>query len=260
MRYFDNLRLPILALLVPAALIYFIVSVVSLFANVSEAKAGTAPAGSFHAVQIDENNLDYVYNWDFNSNSAYRENVDWGMRFVFAGSVVDVDYVKLRLRGDYFPPISPALTWPGGPKYALMGDGAEHTGSNWDSDSGFKDYPGCQWNFGHMRVYAQTGEDYNVSPTLGNYVVASTHVDKERGIVPWFFCDTQYRSLESDENEWEQRIRTGLSVAPYNWSIGSFFNWRNESSPFMDTVNLTVGNHRYQSDGDGKVINVGQTY
>ena len=45
------------------------------------------------------NNGDYTYNWDFLDDDDPRSSsvVDWGMRFLFAGSVVDVDYIKDRL-------------------------------------------------------------------------------------------------------------------------------------------------------------------
>ena len=58
------------------------------------------------------NNGDYTYNWDFLDDDDPRSSsvVDWGMRFLFAGSVVDVDYIKDRLDGKgNDPSISPEL-------------------------------------------------------------------------------------------------------------------------------------------------------
>ena len=231
-----------------------VISVVGLFSTVTVAEAGTAPSGSFHSVQIQDNELDYVYNWDFNSKTTAYDNVDWAMRFLFVGSVVDVDYVKDRLDGfNNDPSITPLVSSTGGRKDAYLYDGDEHTGTRWDYDGGIKNYPGCTWNYGHMRIYAQTGEDHNYDADLGNYVVATNHVDKEDP-PRWYLCDEQYRSLESDETAWRNRIYDNLRVSPYNWSIGRNFDWRNWGSG-----NLTVGNHRYESDGRGKIINVGQT-
>ena len=68
MRHFGIVQLPILALLVSAALIYLVVTVGSLFAAVSVGSANTAPESSFHAVPIGDDG-DYVYNWDFDGTS-----------------------------------------------------------------------------------------------------------------------------------------------------------------------------------------------
>ena len=254
MRCLRIVRLPILAVLVLVTLLYLVVSVVGLFSIVTVAKAGTAPSGSFHMVQIADNELDYVYNWDFNSQSTSYDNVDWAMRFLFAGSVVDVDYVKDRLDGyNNDPSITPVVASSGLGKNAYLYDGDEQSGTRWDSDGGIKNYPGCTWNYGHMRVYAQTGEDHNYDPDFGNYVVASNHVDKEDP-PRWYWCDERFRSVESDETVWRNRISGYLTGSPYQWSIGSDFNWNN-----WGYGNLTQGNHQYGSDGYGRVINVGQT-
>ncbi len=266
MRCLEIVRLPILALLVLAALLYLATSVISLFTAVAVSNAGTAPTGTFHAVQIgdihENNNPDYVYNWDFNSRNRTSDNVDWGMRFLFAGQYVTVDYVKDRLDdAGNDPSITPDISSSGWDQDAFLGDGPQQTGSNWTSDDGIKNWPGCMPNWGHMRVYAR-GQDHNFHPALGNYVVASTHVDTESDGWDVFSCRKQYRSYESDESDWRTRISNHLLGLPYKWSIGASFNWRNASGPNTEYVYLSrnPNNHHYQSDGHGTVINVRHNY
>ena len=262
MRHFEIAQLPILALLVSAALLYLVVMVVSLVATVSMVSAGTAPAGSFHKVYIGDDG-DYIYNWDFQDNpSVSSQNVDWGMRFLFAGSAVDVDYVKDRLDGyGQDPSLSPIIFDVGGNKRAYVSDGPEHTGSRWYSDRGKKNHINCQWNFAHVRIYAQSGEEHNYDATLGNYVAASIHRDSIKFFDDgWWLCNKKYKSTESVEGALRNRIRDGgLSDSPYNWSIGDRFNWRNSSGSGSPVVDIDGGTHKYQSDGYGTVIDVGQT-
>ena len=139
-----------------------------------------------------------------------------------------------------------------------MGDGPEQTGSNWDSDDGIKNRPHCEWNFGHIRIYAQSGEDHNYDASLGNYVISSTHVDKERKWYRPWGCDQIHRSRETDEQAWRDRITDSLSSAPYNWTIGQSLNWYNQSGPEAEAVDIGGGIHEYQSNGMGTVISVGQ--
>ncbi len=251
-----NTRLPIMAFVVVGASVYLVASVVSLFVSVATANANTAPEGSYHLISID--GADSVNNWDYDSTENVGDDtVDWGMRFLFAGDVVNVDYVKNRLDGEGDDPtITPELDSFGFGKFAWLDDGQEQTDSNWDMDWGIKNYPGCTWNSGHMRVYAQSGEDHNYGPTLGNYVIASIHVDQERFGASWMLCHTQYKSYEIYEWIWRYRIRDNLAVSPYNWSIGGDFNWRNASAPGAETRQIGNGNTEYQSDGIGSVIHV----
>ena len=264
-RHFEVSRLSILALLVAGALLYLAAAVVSLFSAAAANAANTAPTGTYRAIQIgdvNENNLaDFSYNWDFDSKpnpvSSGSNKVDWGMRFLFAGNAVTVDYVKDKLDGaGNNPAITPDISDDGWDQHAFLGDGPQQgTRSNWDSDDGIKNSPGCVWNFGHMRIYAREGK-YNFHPMLGKYAVASTHVDRERPVL----CDNIYRSLESDESAWITRISNNLGNQPYNWSIGKRFNWRNAAGTSTDPVDINDDTHSYHSDGYGTVINVRQNF
>ena len=209
------------------------------------------------------NHGDYTYNWDFLDDDDPRSSsvVDWGMRFLFAGSVVDVDYIKDRLDGKgNDPSISPELDGGRSAKYSYMGDGPEQTGSNWDGDNGIKKYRRCEWNSGHMRIYAQSGEDHNYDASLGNYVIASVHADLEYHWWEWypFICDKEFRSREIEEQAWRDRITDSLISAPYNWTIGQSINWGNPSGPAAEEIDIGGAEHRYQSDGVGTLISVGQ--
>ena len=261
MQYFRIASVPILALLVLAALLYLTVSIVSLFASASGVSASTAPAGSYAVVLIG-NNGDYTYNWDFLDDDDPRSSsvVDWGMRFIFAGSAVDVDYIKDRLDGKgNDPSISPKLDGAYSAKYSYMGDGPEQTGSNWDGDNGIKKYRHCGWNSGHMRIYAQSGEDHNYDASLGNYVIASAHADLEWKWYDWpYTCHKKFRSREIEEQAWRDRIADNLSSAPYNWTVGQSLNWYNQSAPGAEEIDIGGGNHKYQSDGMGTLISVAQ--
>ena len=266
MRYFEIARLPILALFVLAALLYLATSVVNLFTAAAANAANTAPSGTYHAIQIgdvnENNQADYAYSWDFDSKSRTSDNVDWGMRFLFAGGAVDVDYVKDRLDGaGDNPAITPDISDSGGNIHAFLGDGSQQgTSSNWDTDDGIKNWPGCVANFGHMRIYAREGE-HNFHPMLGNYAVASTHVDIETTtLLEIPFCRRQFRSWESDESKWITRIRNHLSGQPYNWSIGKKFNWRNAAGTSANPAEINDGTHSYHSDGYGTVINVRENF
>ena len=231
-------------------------------ASVSEVGANTAPAGSYALVLLG-NNGDYTYNWDFNDDYETRrsDRVYWGMRFIFAGSVVDVDCIKDRIDGKgNDPSITPELSGGRSAKYSFMGDGPEQTGSNWDKDNSIKKYRLCDWNSGHMRIYAHSNEDHNYDASLGNYVIASVHADLEYRLWDWypFICDKKFRSREIEEQAWRDRITDSLISAPYNWTIGQSINWGNPSGPAAEEIDIGGAKHRYQSDGIGTLISVGQ--
>ena len=141
-------RLPLMALVVLGALVYLVASVVSLFVSVATAKANTAPEGSYHLISID--GADAVNNWDYDSTENVGDDtVDWGMRFLFAGDVINVNYVKNRLDGDGDDPtITPELDGVGFAKFAWLDDGQEQTDSNWDMDLGHQELSGVHVEFG----------------------------------------------------------------------------------------------------------------
>ena len=242
-----NKRIAALSFMVIAALGYLGLSGINLFLNPAPAKANTAPSSAYERISMGHS--DYIWNWDYKDDELDRTQVDWGMRFVFEDNA-DVNYVKDRLDGRYHDPsISPNLNNVlAGWKYAHIDDGPEHVGSYWDSDKGLKNSPGCNWNFGHMRFYANSDTNYN--PTLGYYVVASLHRDHEA-----LYCDNQFTSLESDEDVWVDRIEDNLGPdTDYNWVVSDYGTyWRNRVMPEDD---IGGGNHAYESDGWGVNVEV----
>ena len=140
-------------------------------------------------------------------------------------------------------------------KYAHVNDGSEASDDYWDADRGFKNHVQCDWNWGHIRVYANTDEDYSYNLTYGNYILATVHRDSEH--FPGT-CDNQYSSTEAGEDDWIERVEDNLEVSPYNWYIEDQFNWQN--GYFVNDMpaytDIGGGTHEFQSDGWGPIINV----
>ena len=95
MRYSKVLRYSPLVLVVGAALVYLGLFVLNLVYNPLAAGANTAPTGTYNFYEIGG---DDIWNWDFLSESAEDDNVDWSMRFVF-GDNAEIDKVKDHLAG-----------------------------------------------------------------------------------------------------------------------------------------------------------------
>lgn len=254
-------QVSLLALILSAAVAYLAISLISLASAAVKVGANTAPSNTFGQLELGEGpyDFDYVWNWDFNSDDAQADNVDWGFRFIF-GNEATVDHVKNRLDGDdHDPPISPILnvSWNGiGDKYAYLDDGPEQgTASYWNRDNGFKNNPDCAWNDGHMRVYGRNDHS-NYSLGLGNYVIATVHEDFED--FPFFDdCENEFRSFEEHEEWWLDRIRDNLAVGPYNWEITEdAINWNNAAGTASNPVEIGEGAHLYHSDGWGAFVSV----
>ena len=250
-----NRRIAVLSFLIVLAVGYLAVSGANLFLAVSPAEANTAPSGTLRWLQMGHG--DSVYNWDFkNKNSRGSNNVDWGMRYLFHDNA-EVDYIKDRMDGVMTDPrIRPTVGNVGSLKHAYIFDGPDHNGSSWDSDGGIKNNPWCNWNLGHMRLYANDGQSYNRD--LGYYVVASVHQDYEG-----WHCTNKYRSREVDEQFWYDRIDDNLTYpSEYNWKlIDNGFNWRNGVSGTVDIDDDADPSdeeekHGYESDGWGPTVSV----
>lgn len=253
-RELDARRVVFLLALVAIAAAYLLVSLTNLVSGALTARAATAPSGSFGTITI--GGTDTIYNWDFNSSSVSSDNVDWGLRFIFWDNA-EVDYVKDRLDGEGNDPwIYPQLnSLYKGSKYAYVDDGPEEGPySNFiDADRGIRDWPGCVDNWGHMRVYARTETDRNYSPGWGYYVVASSHVDKE--LASEDTCDRSFKSEETHEDKWVDRIEDHLSDSPYNWDVDGYKDFGNASS-LVNTAATDEPPQWYQSDGYGRTVQV----
>ena len=211
-----NKNVAALFIIAVAALGYLTLSGANLLLNPTLAEANIAPDGTLNRKSLGQS--DYVWNWDFLTFEAAEDqdenNVDWGMRFIFHENA-NVDYVTDRIDGAGADPhINPQLTnFLATGKYAHIDDGPTHVGSNITSDRGLKTNPGCAWNFGHMRFYANSGVNYNSN--WGYYIVASSHRDHE-----WVNCDNKFSSLEYHEGVWGDRIEDYLgSDTEYDWTV-----------------------------------------
>lgn len=240
-----------IGMMVPIALVFMSVTYLSIVATSlllapDHVRASAAPNGTFLRTSLGQG--DYVWNWDFNGRRVDSNSVDWGMRFLFYNNA-EVDEVKDRLDGvSNDPRITPFLNAKGWFQYAAMDDHQTQSVWEWDRDRGIKDHPGCDWNWGHMRIYATGGGDRNYNTSLGYYVVATIHRDHEN----LYNCDDMYSSYESHENDWIDRIEDNLgSDSGYNWTVYDFgIDWENgvRGSPEIGTGDE---NHWYESDGWG---------
>ena len=141
------------------------------------------------------------------------------------------------------------LDFVGGPQYGGMLDYPDDQATQWDSDWGTKNRPGCRWNSGHMRIYATSGGGRNYNTTYGFYVAATVHEDRES----LFWCDDQYRSREIDEDWWVERIEDNLGTdTDYDWTVEEpGFNWNNDVTGTLEISPNDSDTHQYQSDGLG---------
>lgn len=107
MRYTRKARIVTLALPVVLAVTYLALLAVTLTADSKTTSANVVPQNKHHFIQLPGG--DFVYNWDYRSQSNVRTNVDWGTRFVFANNAT-VNKVKNKIDGmNNDPSISPPL-------------------------------------------------------------------------------------------------------------------------------------------------------
>ncbi len=164
-------------------------------------------------------------NYDFNSKTISRTNVDWPIMVIFYGNAT-VNKVKGIYGG---------ITLWGSSKYAAYDIGS---GTQWDSDRGtkvsvyFGGPDGYDSDTLHLRIYAPPSDYFEGSDGWGHYVIASAHFDFNP---PW---DSVCGYSEDAEH-------TALAIAAskgytcyYDWAwIANYESLRNES------------NHWWQSDG-----------
>ena len=104
----------------------------------------------------------YFSNYDFESEDASSDNVDWAVSVMFWGPEAEVDNAKGLLWG-----------WVGSTMKIWYNDG---DGTEYDSDKGRKTDP-TDLNGWHARLYAPSDTDRFVFDPLDYFVVATTHKD-----------------------------------------------------------------------------------
>lgn len=161
--------------------------------------------------QVSAGSEDWWYNYDFTSTSVYAANVDWPLRYLFAG-YAEVDYAKGRIDGcGGDQSLTPCLGSSGGAKYFF---GVDSGTLYWDQDGGIKSGLHCMTDY-HLRVYARPGVDQNYSPVLGWYILGSVHTDVEKISFPWG-CENKYFSTEDTQSWFDARAR-----AVPGWTVAS---------------------------------------
>ena len=170
--------------------------------------------------------LDAFMNYD-GGNPGYSTNVDWPIRYFFYGGA-HVDKIKNRIDGcGNDPSLTPQLCNSGGGVNLKFID--SYPTIQYDSDDGKKRSISCAnpWDY-HTRIYAPNPDassvDFGYNSNWGMWVVASVHRDYE---VVWndlpASCSSNYQSLESDEDWFNQRIATMNSLLPLNDRWSSFY-------------------------------------
>jgi hypothetical protein len=192
------------------------------------AVASSTPNG-ITGVVIDEQG---TTNYDFESQSAVNTNVDWPVNLIFYNNAT-IDGVKFQLDNYY------GYKSPEEKKMAIYQYGL----TQWDGDGGKKGIL-CpiadQWTR-HYRIYASSSDDTLYSPSLGYWVVASTH--KDRGECP------PINKLFYDSEEVEEHIAGLYSTAGYNvWD--DYTGWYNPE-PYR-----VEGNHVWNSNGLATFIDI----
>jgi len=191
-------------------------------------------------------NGDGFWNFDFRSESAVYNNVDWPIRFLFRQNA-EIDKVKNALKGCVSPIYFPSACSSGSENHLLFNDNGY---DQWDGDGGIKEANSCSAGAQHMRLYANPANVYpydrNWNSTWGYYLMASVHKDYEGGST--YSCTTYY-SAEGEEGWWIQRIQNNLT----SWSlVSNGQNWINADAGHWDTVGGKL--HWTQSNGYGSYV------
>lgn len=130
------------------------------------ANAATARSGSYLTLNLAGG--DQIVNYDHESQTAARTNVDWAVTLFFYNDA-EVDRVKNILQPEFENEGSVMWGYQKDVNYLA-----------WDNDRGMKDPQvdgnGCATDI-HMRVYADSSDDQMYNLVDGYYVFATSHKD-----------------------------------------------------------------------------------
>jgi hypothetical protein len=172
------------------------------------------------AQRVDDDSFD---NYDFGSSSVSSTNVDFPVTLLFYNNA-EVDKIKNSITASY----------PGSTQYGRLNNSF---GWFYDADGGRKSAP-CpigtsDW---HYRLYADQGHgDHNWSPSLGYYVIGTTHADVNEcgGGTTWF-----------GSSEWAESQVANNARGATNWIVyGSNWNMGNPEASRWE------GNHYWNNNG-----------
>jgi hypothetical protein len=187
-------------------------------ASISYAGAASPAGGNWQSVSVGD---DLFENYDRASSG-----VDWAIDFVFLNNA-EIDKVKFVMGWLDFD-------WTGGPMHSWVSDNGY-----WvlDEDKGIKEAFCYVWgDTNHMRLYAD-GDDMMYNIWWGNYVIASTHIDRNE-------CQ---KYTGGDSYGWSE-----LSEAVYATASRQIFGYYNVCEDCMWLYNpepyRQEGNHYWLND------------
>lgn len=197
------------------------------------ALAATARQGNLQVIKSKE---DAFYNYDFNSRTVSRNNVDWPVTLLFWNNA-EIDKVKSAFRV--------AFPFSGSQKYARLDDGPGD--GEWDSDGGRKTIlcsnPVQGSNSRHFRIYATSNDDRMYNTTWGFYVFGTTHIDHNECYPP----DRYFGYSEDSEKYVTLFARDIYGPSRVNADSLNFGN----QEPFR-----REGNHIWSNDGLATTVKV----
>ena len=121
---------------------------------------GAASASTTQNLKLVSYGKNGFYNYDFDSQNAAANNVDWPVDLIFYGNAsISKVYTKIN------------WPWSGSNEYQFLTTSA---GSAWVSSGGRKN---TLCTDTHFRLYAPK-VGYFTDPVLGHYVIATAHLDK----------------------------------------------------------------------------------
>ncbi len=174
---------------------------------------------SHNLVQKELPDGDTTWNYDFIEPESH--NIDWPVTIVFCGPGATIQNIK-------------KMYWGGAKANTCWGEFKNQ--GNWEKvgDMGTKSKGRTTC---HMRLYAHNGICNNNSK-FGQYVLATTHYDKNEG---WWWPGRHQVGWSEDA------AREIASKIPRNWRVESSrsdeFDWHNYEGGYWE------GNHYFQCDG-----------
>lgn len=213
--------------------------VVSLLLPLNTSVAATARAGNLTILQKGN---DRFWNYDFLSERAQRNNVDWPMTVIFIDNAT-INSTKSKIE-DWGNDFDGNSTNSMHAKVSNDNDSAWQ----WDGDRGKKTpacpgtlSPGRDWS-PHYRVYAPTtssGRESMYNVHWGYWNIGSTHRD-------WYECggNTLFERPEANENYL-------IAEVDENTLTQSDLHWFNNHEPYREE-----GNHIWTSNGYASTIRI----
>jgi hypothetical protein len=177
------------------------------------------------------------WNYDFDSESARSNNVDWPVSILFIGNAT-IDKAKSKM--DSWTTYDSSS---GEKKHLRLSNNVD-SAWGWDEDGGKKTIacPGPGSQARHYRVYSTVngGEERLYNSTLGYYVVATTHSD-------WNECPPigkKHGGTDATEMNMINQTTDNTSTQDHRWGLHNEEPWRVE------------GNHQWSHDGWASTISI----